>query len=570
MNQSQPNQKLRNPPATSRVLSTMWFVAITSIVLAGCWDDPARPSEPTDPPYARSTDVALQDADVQEFFPAEQVFIDIASRGPAFAGTFVEGNVLVVNVSDPDRRDAVADAVRDLLLPEMQRHGRAMGGIETRDVRYSFLELANERNLAWRDVMSLEGVTSLDVDERGNRIHIGLTTEGGRTRVEQVLESLGIPSEATVIEVVGPAVPTASIDETALSPLPVTESLSSRVRPIPGGVSFGWTNGSYNSGCTLGFHVRIWPGGDYHFITNSHCTYEVYGLDAGSTYSFQTDAPDTIGSESTDPEPWNCTWPWEPRECRYSDAAAHAYRPGIIDSLDFGTIARPKGPPGTGSNLGNTEIDPNNPRFYIEGSVNWPQQGDSVHKVGYIGGWTKGEVYATCTGVNISSGSHYPSFRVTCAYRGDYAADDGDSGGTVFMRQGTTNAILAGVNFGKDTEDTPGNGIFSSFGAILENSHDDLFSRVQVWNAPLQGGITGPPEVPPETECTWSASNVSGGVWPYTYQWSGALSGTGMNVTGTIQAPGEWLYLTVTDDASNQVSDQLFISVDEQVTECRY
>lgn len=141
----------------------------------------------------------------------------------------------------------------------------------------------------------------------------------------------------------------------------------------------------------------------------------------------------------------------------------------------------------------------------------------------------------------------------------------------MFIRQGATNAALAGINFGKKGESgTYGDGIFSSFGAIFHVYNDNLFSQVQVWDAPLQGGITGPLEAPPEVECTWYASNVSGGVWPYTYQWSGALTGTQMNVTGEIQAPGEWLYLTVTDAASNQLNDQLHIPVDDEAEECEF
>jgi hypothetical protein len=139
----------------------------------------------------------------------------------------------------------------------------------------------------------------------------------------------------------------------------------------------------------------------------------------------------------------------------------------------------------------------------------------------------------------------------------------------VFIWTGDTTIVLAGVNFGAD--DTPyGDGIFSSFGAIFHTSYDNLFPQVQVWDAPLTGSIAGPLEAPPEESCTWSATNASGGVWPYSYQWSGALSGTNINVTGTIQAPGEWLYLTITDAASNHLYDQIYIPVDEGLEGCEY
>ena len=66
--------------------------------------------------------------------------------------------------------------------------------------------------------------------------------------------------------------------------------------------------------------------------------------------------------------------------------------------------------------------------------------------------------------------------------------------------------------------------------------------------------------------CTWQPI-ASGGVPPYSYQWSGALSGTGISVTGSISSSSA-LNLTVTDSFQNQKFTSLAITVDEEIEEC--
>ena len=83
---------------------------------------------------------------------------------------------------------------------------------------------------------------------------------------------------------------------------------------------------------------------------------------------------------------------------------------------------------------------------------------------------------------------------------------------------------------------------------------------------PLSAWINGPDEVPETESCTWQA-DVTGGVTPYSYQWSGVLSGSGSSITGIVGGSG-YLILMVTGDESDQASDSLFIYVDEELEEC--
>ncbi len=76
---------------------------------------------------------------------------------------------------------------------------------------------------------------------------------------------------------------------------------------------------------------------------------------------------------------------------------------------------------------------------------------------------------------------------------------------------------------------------------------------------PLSVSILGPSQVRAGQYCTWFA-DVTGGQSPYSYQWSGVLSGTGSQVTGAVYNSG-WLDLVVTDAASQTDHASLYITV---------
>lgn len=64
----------------------------------------------------------------------------------------------------------------------------------------------------------------------------------------------------------------------------------------------------------------------------------------------------------------------------------------------------------------------------------------------------------------------------------------------------------------------------------------------------LVGQILGPDEVNDSEECAWVAT-TSGGTPPYSYAWTGIITGSTSIVTEALgMGEGGWLYLTVTDD----------------------
>ncbi len=83
---------------------------------------------------------------------------------------------------------------------------------------------------------------------------------------------------------------------------------------------------------------------------------------------------------------------------------------------------------------------------------------------------------------------------------------------------------------------------------------------------PLASSISGPTSVRPGEACAWSAV-TSGGLGPYSYQWSGVLSGSASQFLGSVPQSG-WLNLTVTSADQQQASSQVYVSVSGSAPEC--
>jgi hypothetical protein len=129
------------------------------------------------------------------------------TRVPGFAGLFLAGCTLVVNLTDPPRQEAAARTYVEQLL---QERPLATGPqcpdplpIEFRRVDYDFDQLVRW-SLRAGILMSLEGATIHDIAENRNRIVFGYADEVGIRRAERALHTFGVPREAFVIEIQEP------------------------------------------------------------------------------------------------------------------------------------------------------------------------------------------------------------------------------------------------------------------------------------------------------------------------------------------------------------------------------
>lgn len=164
------------------------------------------------------------------FSGLEQAFLQLEREVPGFAGFYRENESLVLlSTQDPDDK-FVEDLSRKL------DHARTSGLLEkasfspreiisrTQRVAFRFRDLTIWRLRIRDGIMSLPGVTSLDLDERANRIAIGVEPDADRTRIVAFLATTQVPESAVDIRL-DPENQTA-------------QSLATRIRPLTAGDTF--------------------------------------------------------------------------------------------------------------------------------------------------------------------------------------------------------------------------------------------------------------------------------------------------------------------------------------------
>jgi hypothetical protein len=339
-------------------------------------------------------------------------------------------------------------ALTQVLGPERPRESR----IEILPAQYSFVDLKSWHDRLSPRVLSLKGAVFTGIDQRNNRIEVGVERLDVAPQVLVIRQQFGIPRDAVTVSVTPPVhlktQTLAPADESANQQPPVN-TLQSKIRPLVGGIQIALRQGNGSLGaCTLGFYaVRVstqepTPG----FVTNSHCTKIEGGVDA-TTYWQPRPPPDSngIGIETVDPCYWwwaggaypvetppcespphNPPYPlWCPQDhaCRLSDSAfvrLQVIAPGGDIKFKNGFIARP-----TAEDTINW--DPPNTFFRIVGERTFLTVGDLVSKVGRSTGWTRGKVTFVCRNTNTGG-----AYTFICVNQADFDVESGDSGGPVF------------------------------------------------------------------------------------------------------------------------------------------
>jgi len=307
----------------------------------------------------------------------------MAAAVSGFAGWYyaADGNV-VVQLVDLAEAPAARAAVQQVLPRHIRGRSVHVPVIETRQVSFSFGQLAEWRMRMVTALSTEPGVTSIDLDEAKNQISIGVQGAMARMIVDSLRTALRIPPLALGVEEQGPVVP---------AQFGSTISLSSYWRGVLAGTEI-------TPGCTLGFVARHSDGTSV-MVTASHCTSTMWGLDP-STVSYcqpYCGYPDGVGgyvgAEWRDPAARSCAYQGP---CRNSDVASI----GNPYMSDFGWVALPTyGDPDSGSVVrykfgGIAQITSEYPS---------PAVGVEINKVGVRTGWTYGYVQRTCVDVKIST-----------------------------------------------------------------------------------------------------------------------------------------------------------------------
>ncbi len=368
--------------------------------------------------------------------------LEISKLVPVFGGMNLDGASTVVILAGSVDTATLSMAIEERAAradPESDLRIFGFGSnrsYEFRNGRFNWAELFGWRRDA-NDSLPND-IVYTDINERENRIDIGVANEQGRLAAIHVVETLKIPPEAIRIGVVEAPVLNAML----------IDSLAGYVRPTLSGLLITRTNiGVGTDNCTLGANVSLTSSSDAIFLTASHCTRTWFGLDATSPASMFYQPvldyihPEIAAKDRTDPAPVAGGTCPVGRFCRWSDAAL-ATHTNPNDWLG-GFIAFP-GPGPIGSPF----------PFALRITINQltpPPVGSAVAKVGVSTGYSTGQLARTCVNFNLA---YLPApFNTTLLCQntatGQLSAS-GDSGGPVFRWAGflPSTALFIGIHWG--------------------------------------------------------------------------------------------------------------------------
>ena len=390
-------------------------------------------------------------------------FFRVATQAPGFAGAYYADSGALTIAVKPGRKSLTSrEASRSLSaltrvfgkgvlrpMPSSRRSQPRFGRVEYRLADYRFDDLYR-----WyarlRPVLKIRGVAYTDIDERRNRLVVGVSGGKPTAAIANYISASGIPFSSVLFE-----------DSQELYYYYSGSIIGSEQRPALSGIELGTQAGGR---CTIGFNVWFpdWWWSSPGFVTAGHC-----GTPGDlSADSFeQPEGGDVIAAEHNNPGFWSggdC-----PTDgCRYSDSALVRYdndvefagSASIIRTLNFNA---------------SVNVDESNQTIDIAGESPWLLSGDEVHKVGVGRGWTIGTIGDTCVD-RAAPGDASRTF--LCQYDANSLdtspiACVGDSGAPVFFWHETIapQAALAGILFAGTEAQCSSTYVFSPMLGIRED-----------------------------------------------------------------------------------------------------
>lgn len=391
-------------------------LALLVVVLAtgywtGCTDNPSSEAIPAASPDA----IAAPAPHVGEK-SFDDMLAEIAVMVPGFGGMYIaEDGAMEVVMSDRTLEAGVENAIRAVLPMENVSYT----GVRIVDGKYAFNQLKDWNDAVYKSVLAMDGAVFTDINERANKLVVGISDASLRNSVEAAYKAAGVPTGALVIEMTGP----------------VVQELGLRRRPLVGGLQIAMSSGGF---CTLGFIGN--RAGVRGFVTNSHCS-GIQGGVQGIVYHQPVISGTTnrVGLETADPVYFAGGPCPAGRVCRRSDAA-------------FARVPHPLGPV-TGSLLGRiartaeASVAWNGTSLWtILGKQNPTFMGETVKRVGRTQGTRTGVVNGTCMNVGVAS----TTITMLCQGRANYISGPGDSGSPVFrvVNAGSFTVALNGIHWG--------------------------------------------------------------------------------------------------------------------------
>jgi hypothetical protein len=181
------------------------IVAATLALGIGCKQ--SRGPSPAVPPDADATvSSESQPPGTTRALTWDEQYRKVGIQVPSFGGFSVDpaGRAVVV-LLNPDALPAARAAMRNVFrlggrFPDPEWH--VIQG------QYSYIQLADWRDRLIPRLLGVPGVTVIGLDQRRNRVTVGIASDTMRGTVSAALAELGVPASAVIIELRGPIRPT--------------------------------------------------------------------------------------------------------------------------------------------------------------------------------------------------------------------------------------------------------------------------------------------------------------------------------------------------------------------------
>lgn len=391
----------------------------------------------------------------------DQKFASIAAGVPGFGGIFFDekGNL---NIYQKNPNSITKKNSALALLTGMSSADKT--NVKILEAKYDYFELQEWRTLLRRKILGKKSVISLDINERKNRVDVGISDSLKINEVKKAITGYNIPSAAFSVVKTEPF-----ITQQFIPPGPQGNSLAEEVDKKAGGLQIERSNGGT---CTLGFNV-VWynnqtGNNEKGFVTNSHCTNTQGGTENTDFGQHTNSSSNFVGTEVEDPTYFSGTSGYYTcptgYECRVSDTALINYTSGIDDPL--GKIYKTHYY-GTGSSSGSIIHD--GEMFSITSEGTYPYAGQTLNKIGYRSGWTRGNISNTCEDAVTTKNDGTPII-LLCQGIVNANSRPGDSGSPVFMEvSGEDNIRLEGILWGGRTLNGVRQFAFSPFASITQD-----------------------------------------------------------------------------------------------------
>ena len=442
-----------------------------------------------------------------------------------------------------------------------------------KNAEYNFIQLKNWRDKLFDPLFKHKGVTILDLDEKKNRIFIGVSSESYIEDIITIVTSNGVPVESIIVEEYS-----GFISLSSKIKLPVKKSsfnlnsldynffthqtLSDAVRPLTGGLKI-YTIGTITD-CSMG-PIGKW-GSTFMFVTAGHCG-DTLASENGDLYRQPSAGDEYIGDEIANPEfKFSAS---HGAKIRYSDAQVVKLNAGV--SYNIGTVAATNCRSQFWSDTDPClkEIRDDLPNITYIGTGIIPVDG-AVNKTGYRTGTTIG--YVDRLDVDIRS-STSNDILVDQVFASPLFNQRGDSGSPVWSDYvdeglGAGEAYLIGLLWGRrqNTEE----GIYSPMDGIRRDFDDHNFTFFSV-----QVSISGESSIQSSGTYTYNAdiTNPVGGVqYQWSIQYEGSTTWTNLGTSSSqdvavMDTKDFTIRVKVTDDADSD-TETLFVLVDYDDEDC--